>query len=52
MNNRDGRTCTMVPGHTLAQGDGMTSIDQLETRLRTLEDVEAIRQLKVRYLAC
>lgn len=30
----------------------MTSIDQLETRLRTLEDVEAIRQLKARYLAC
>ena len=30
----------------------MTPIDQLETRLRKLEDLEAIRQLKARYLAC
>ncbi|RWU22917.1 nuclear transport factor 2 family protein [Pseudomonas alkylphenolica] len=30
----------------------MTAIDQLEARLRTLEDAEAIRRLKARYLAC
>lgn len=30
----------------------MAPIDQLETRLRKLEDVEAIRRLKARYLAC
>ncbi|MDD2056468.1 nuclear transport factor 2 family protein [Pseudomonas sp. GD03860] len=30
----------------------MTPTDQLETRLRMLEDAEAIRRLKARYLAC
>ena len=30
----------------------MTNIDQLETRLRRLEDADAIRRLKARYLAC
>lgn len=30
----------------------MTPTDQLETRLRKLEDAEAIRSLKARYLAC
>src|ERR1700733_5871009 len=49
-------TCNLAQGHRFRSprehGDYMTAMDQLEARLRRLEDTEAIRSLKGRYFFC